>query len=213
MSWIFAACSVVGGTILVCQFILTLFGLGHGFDDAAGGHDIGHDVGHDAHDGGHDHESGEHQTDQHHHATTWLFGVLTFRTIVAALTFFGLAGLAADASDLSEPMTLFIALGAGTAAMYGVHAIMQSMSRLKSDGTARISRSVGKAGSVYLRIPGGRAGVGKVTVNLGDRTVEYQALTAGDPLPTGASIVVTAVVNGDTVEVQSVQPALEPNHV
>jgi hypothetical protein len=216
MTWVFAACSVVGGTVLVCQFVMTLVGLGHGFDDASGGHDVGHDVAHDLvdqHAGGDGHSSGEHQTAHNHHGATWLFGVLTFRTVVAAVTFFGLAGLAANANHLPAESTLVLALAAGAAAMYGVHWIMRSMSQLRSDGTARIERAVGRAGSVYLRIPGNRTGVGKATVNLGDRTIECQAVTAGDALPTGARIVVTAVVNGDTVEVKAVQPALEPNHV
>jgi hypothetical protein len=216
MTWIFAACSVVGGTVLFCQFVMTLVGLGHGFDDASGGHDVGHDIGHDLVDqnaGTDGHASGEHQAAHHQQGATWLFGVLTFRTVVAAITFFGLAGLAADASHLPAESTLVLALAAGAAAMYGVHWIMRTMSQLRADGTARIERSVGRPGSVYLRIPGNRSGVGKATVNLGDRTIEYQAVTAGDPLPTGARIVVTAVVNGDTVEVKAAQPALEPNHV
>jgi hypothetical protein len=208
MSWVFAVCSVVGGTILVCQFLMSLAGLGHAFGDVDGGHDVGHDVGHDA---GHD---TDHPTDdQHTHGSSWLFGVLTLRTVVAALTFFGLAGLAAEASELGPESALLVALAAGAAALYGVHWMMQSLSRLRADGTARVERSVGRPGKVYLRIPGAMQGLGKVTVNLGDRTVEYQAVTAGEALPTGASVVVKAVVSSDVVEVKAVQPALEPTHV
>ncbi|HEY2838487.1 MAG TPA: hypothetical protein VGJ26_05035 [Pirellulales bacterium] len=213
MSWVFAVCSVIGGTVLVCQFLMTLIGLGHAFGDVGGGHDVGHGMGHDGgHDAGHDanHESTD---DQHSHGSSWLFGVLTFRTVVAALTFFGLAGLAAEASQLNAETTFLIALAAGTSALYGVHWIMQSLSRLRADGTARVERTVGRPGSVYLRIPGAMQGTGKVTVNLGDRTVEYQAVTAGGPLPTGASVVVTAVISSDVLEVKAVQPALEPTHV
>src|SRR5664279_2403337 len=119
MSWVFAVCSVVGGTILLCQFLMSLAGLGHVFGDLDCGHDAGHDGGHDA---GHD---ADHPTDDHHtHGSSWLFGVLTFRTIVAALTFFGLAGLAAEASELGAESTLLIALAAGAAALYGVHWLM-----------------------------------------------------------------------------------------
>jgi len=217
MTWIFAVCGVVGGTVLFCQFLMTLVGLGHAFGDFGGdgdgGLDMADDVSHvGGHDAGHD---GDHTSDNHSshthssHTASWLFGVLTFRTIVAALTFFGLAGLAAEASQISAESTLLLALTAGGAAMYGVHWIMTSLARLRADGTARVERSVGRPGSVYLRIPGKKAGVGKVTVNLGDRTVEYQAVTSGEPLPTGASVVITAVVNSDTVEVNAVHSALE----
>lgn len=208
MTWVFAVCSVVGGTVLVCQFLMSLAGLGHAFGDVDGGHDVGHDGLHDA---GHD---TDHATDDHHsHGSSWMFGVLTFRTVVAALTFFGLAGLAAEESELGPESTLLIALAAGAAALYGVHWLMQSLSRLRADGTARVERSVGRPGKVYLRIPASMQGIGKVTVNLGDRTVEYQAVTAGDALPTGASVVVKAVVSSEIVEVKAVQPAMEPTHV
>ena len=45
-----------------------------------------------------------------HHGSTWLFGVLSFRTITAALAFFGLAGLAAQSAEASPPMVLLVAL-------------------------------------------------------------------------------------------------------
>ena len=79
--------------------------------------------------------------------------------------------------------------------------VMRSLHRLRADGTARIDRSVGKNGTVYLPIPGGNAGTGKVTLNVQNRTVEYQAVTPDQTLPTGAHVVVTAVVGPNTVEV------------
>ena len=91
--------------------------------------------------------------------------------------------------------------------MYAVHWLMKTLFRMRSEGTARIEYSVGKAGAVYLRIPGNRAGTGKITLNLQNRTMEYQAVTSGEALPTGANIVVVAVVGPDTVEVE-----LAPQH-
>ena len=38
----------------------------------------------------------------HGHGSTWMFGVISFRTVVAALTFFGLAGLAHRSAGLAE---------------------------------------------------------------------------------------------------------------
>jgi hypothetical protein len=130
-------------------------------------------------------------------------------SIVAAITFFGLAGMAAQSADFAPGRTFVIALAAGGAAMYGVHQMMQLLYKLRSDGTARIERSLGHTGSVYLRIPGGNSGVGKVTINLRDRTVEYLAVTSQGPLPTGAKIVVTRVVSSDTVEVEPVTAGIK----
>jgi hypothetical protein len=188
---IYLICAVVGGTLLLCQFLLSLIGVGdHGDTDA----------GHDFHDAG----GGDHHDAHADHAAhaSWFIGVLTFRSLVAALTFFGLAGLTATVNfQQAPPLALAIALAAGIGALFGVAYLMHMLHQLKADGTVRIERALGQKGTVYLNIPGQKGGVGKVTLNLQNRTVEYQAVTPNEPLPTGAKIVVTAVLGPDTVEV------------
>lgn len=188
---VYLTCALAGGTLLVCQFVLGLLGLGD-HHDAAGDHDVHDAGGHDTH-GGHD----DHDT---HNA--WFVSVLTVRSLVAALTFFGLAGLAATVNFNQEPpLSLAIALAAAGVALFGVAYLMRALHRLKADGTVRIERAVGQSGTVYLTIPGQRAGVGKVTLTVQNRTLEYQAVTPHQQLLTGSKIVVTAVLGPDTVEV------------
>jgi hypothetical protein len=62
---------------------------------------------------------------------------------------------------------------------------------------------VGQRGTVYLRVPGGRSGTGKIQFNLQNRTVEYLAVTAGEELPTGTKVIVVGVVDPTTLEVQA----------
>jgi membrane protein implicated in regulation of membrane protease activity len=198
METFYIACAAVGGTLLVCQFLMGLLGLGHhelgGDHDFGGDHDVGadHDVGHG--DGHHEHgHAGGH---------SWFVGVLTFRTLAAAVTFFGLGGwLAVRQPHFDGLQSLPFALLAGGAALFAVAWLMRSLSRLQAEGNVRIERSVGKTGTVYLPVPGRKAGVGKVHLNLQNRTVEYQAVTSQEPLPSGAKVVVVGVVGADTVEV------------
>src|SRR6266542_2153923 len=145
---VYLTCALAGGTLLVCQFLLGLLGLGD-HHDAVGDHDVHDAGGHDAHGHG-DHDS----------HNSWFVG-----------------------------------------ALFGVAYLMRSLHRLKADGTVRIERAVGQNGTVYLTIPAQKAGVGKVTLSLQNRTVEYQAVTPHQQLPTGSKIVVTAVLGPDTVEV------------
>jgi hypothetical protein len=188
---IYLICAIVGGTLLLCQLLFGLLGLGD-HHDAGGDHDF-HDSG--SHDGHAD--QGDH--DSH---SSWFVGVLTLRSIVAALTFFGLAGLASTVNlKHEEPLSLAIAVAAGAGALFGVASLMRTLHRLKSDGTVRIDRAVGQSGTVYLTIPAQKAGAGKVTLTLQNRTVEYQALTPHQQLPTGSKVIVTAVLGSDTVEV------------
>ena len=111
--------------------------------------------------------------------------------------------VAGESSGANEWSALGIAVASGILALYLVAALMRSLHSLRADGTARIERAVGRAATVYLRVPGSRAGTGKIQMNLQNRTVELQAVTAGAELPTGSQVKVVAVVNSDTVEVEA----------
>lgn len=207
MELLFLSCAILGGTVMVAQFILTLMGGGeHGGGDG-GGHDFHTDVGGgdhavgDAHDG--QHGSAAHDQDQHH-GSTWFFGVITFRTVVAALTFFGLAGMAAMSAQLEQPMPLVIALGSGVAAMYGVHLMMQALNKLRADGTERIGHALGREATVYLSIPAQSQGAGKVHLTMQNRLIEYEAMTSGERVPTGTRVVVVGIAGPGMLQVEPV---------
>src|SRR5262245_26221710 len=138
MELFFLGTAVAGGSLLACQFLLGLLGLGdHGGVDHGDGHlDIHHDGQHGDH--------GDH--------SSWFFGMLSLRAIAAALTFFGLAGLAAHYGGLQPGHCLLIGLAAGFLSMYAVARIMRMLGRLKSDGTVHMEKAIGVVGTVYLRI-------------------------------------------------------------
>ncbi len=210
MATLFLVCAAVGGTILACQLVMTLLGFAGDVvdvdvpDDIDGGGDL--DLGGDVDAGGDVAVDGD-VADVAHHDTSWLAGVLSFRTLVAALTFFGLAGMAARGASFSVPMQVVIALAAGVGAMYGVYYLMRSIYSLKSEGTVRVGHTVGRHGTVYLRVPGHESGTGKVQLSVQKRTMEYLAMTPGDELPTGTKVKVVRVITSNTVEVE---PVLEP---
>ncbi len=178
METAFLLCAVLGGTLVVCQMLASVFGMMGDTDS-----DTDHD-------------------DAHH--DNFFLGMLTVRTVSSALLFFGLGGLTSLYYGADEPAAFGVAIGAGLAALYLVATLMKSVAKLKADGTARVERAIGRPGTVYLRIPAGRSAAGKIQMMLQNRTVEYQAVTAGNELPTGTAIKVVAIVNSDTVEVEAV---------
>jgi hypothetical protein len=189
MDSFFLAAAGLGGALLACQFLAGLLGFG-------GHHDTGHD--HDA-SGDHDHEAAHHAS-----SSTWFFSLLTFRSVAAAVAFFGLGGLTALYYELPTPAALSAAAFAGFAALNAVAAVMKGFRKLKHDGTARLVNAVGTTGKVYLRVPGHKSGPGKVTLTVQNRTVECEAVTAATEIPTGANVRVVAVLGPSAVEVELV---------
>jgi len=188
MDWlenVYVVCAVVGGTLLVVQTILM----------AVGGHHDG-DVTHDA-DASHADGPG----DSTHDASfvKWL----SLKTIVACLTFFGLAGLAAQKWGASGGVSLLVAILAGTAAIVFVALLMAGLGRLQSKGNLDLQNAVGTIAKVYLRVPASRSGAGKVTLEVQGRFVEAEAVTAGSELPVGTPVRVVGVAGPLTLEVSA----------
>jgi len=188
---VYFGCAAIGGCILVLQTLLTLVG--------GGSHDG--DVPHDVHDLAHAH-SGDGQDGGHGDAFVRYF---TFKTIVAFLTFFGLAGLASGSAGFDRGPSLLMAIAAGCFALFAVGYLMNALSRLQSRGNLNVKNAVGRPARVYLRIPANRQGHGKIMVTFQGRTVECRAMTPGAELPTGAEVKVIAATGVDMLEVQSLE--------
>ena len=218
MFTVFVICAAFGTTILILQAVMTVVGFGGDALHTDVGHDIGHDFGGDVHadaGGGLDSDTGAdvhadasadsshaHHDPSHDHGSSRLFAMLSFRGLVAAMAFFGLGGLTAQSAELPVQTVLLIAVACGGAAMYGMYSLMQWLASLHAEGTVQMDRALGQPATVYLRIPGARSGAGKIQIDLQNRTREYLAETAGEPLPTGARVVVVGIVNPETVEVR-----------
>ena len=176
MQTFFLTCAVLGGAILVVQLVLSMLGI------------VGDDV--DTQQGG----------DGANEAAAGL-NLLSVRALSAGVGFFGIGGLAGLATPLGLLAAIPLGLLLGVVAMVGTAMVTRWMLTLEDDGTVAIHGAIGLTGTVYLAIPGERAGAGKVLVTLQNRTVEYQAVTSQGALPTGASILVVDVVGPDTVDV------------
>jgi hypothetical protein len=221
---IFSITALVGGTVLGFQFVMMLLGLAqHGAADMGGTHDFNTD-GVDGFDGslegdvafdgdatvGHDSTWG-HATDGDvsHHDGNWFYEVISIRTLAAASTIFGLVGKTMLAYGHTLLASFVYASLAGVAALYGVYWLFKQVYRLQNAGNENVRRAIGLPATVYVPIPAGWAGAGKVMFRMQDRTVEYQAVT-NEPtkLATGEKVVIVGIVNTGTVRVaRESQPA------
>lgn len=207
MTTVFLLCAIIGGTVLIAQFVLTLIGLGHADLDVDVPHDFnvefdGADLGHVGEIGG---AADVQDVGDAHYSSTRLFGVMSFRAIVAAITFFGIFGMTALSAGMSPPAQILIAVVGGGVAMYVVGWLMTMLKRLGNDGTLRIQHAIGKIGTVYVPIPGGKTEAGKVQLKVQERLVEYAAMTShGATLPTGARVEVVGLIGPSTLDVRPV---------
>ena len=105
--------------------------------------------------------------------------------IVAAVAFFGIAGKAALASNISATTALVIAIGAAfVAADYIVYYLARSLHRFNADGTGQVGRAVGQAGTVYDMISLRRNSGRKNPHELAKPHRRVQAMTTAGGSPT-----------------------------
>jgi hypothetical protein len=134
--------------------------------------------------------------------------LLSVRTISAGTALFGAVGLWLS-GRAPAVITIPAAVAAGIAAAVGTALITREIFRFESDGSLRLSNALGQSGTVYLPVPARREDYGKVQFTLQGRTVELRAVAdEAAEIPTGTSVIVVAVMEGDTVEVTPI-PLIE----
>lgn len=167
MGNVFLLSAAIGGTLLIAQFLLLLFGVGADTDvDTEGGGDHG--------GGGHDQSA--------------FLKLFSLQTVSTFATFFGLVGLGTAHLGWSPLAVATAACAAGVAALWFVGRLMQGLHKLQSDGNVDLRNAVGRSGSVYLRIPAAGEGHGRVLMEVQGRTVECRAQSRAAAIPTGASV-------------------------
>jgi len=179
METVYFYCSAIGGGFLLLLVVMMLFSGGDAdFDSDASP------------------EMGAGDID----ASRVLFQ-LSSKTVIAFVTFFGLAGMACTKGEVSTSATLAVALAAGLAAFVMIGYVMQTMMALQSKGNIKLEDATGKSAKVDLRIPANMTGAGKIAVIVGGRLITQKAVTKGDAIATGAEVVVTGMTAPDTFEV------------
>ncbi|MDG2391712.1 MAG: hypothetical protein P8M30_20595 [Planctomycetaceae bacterium] len=222
MESLFTWCAVIGGSIFALQFLMLILGLESGNDLHFDTPDLDIpeidvpeiDVDLDVpdieapeanislKDGDVDFD----RPDVFAHSDGWFVGIVTFRSLVAAVAIFGLTGLAAM-GHLPPEKAIGLATLSSLGMLYLVGWSFKQLYLLQADGTVHMSDAVGCTGIGYLTIPGESTGAGKVTVKLAERTMEYRAVTKDESLKTGTAVVVTSVISEDTLEVKSQLPS------
>lgn len=120
--------------------------------------------------------------------------LFTFQGIITFLCVFAWSAILTYMGTNSIPLSLLVGFVLGAGAMFGVAKIIQASAKLAQNGNINAKNYLGELGTVYLVIPAAENGRGKVNISLGERYVEFDAITedAAD-IPSGAPVRVVDV--------------------
>ena len=136
--------------------------------------------------------------------------IFTIRNGVSFLMGLSWGGLMAYDWGLTH-MVLVVLVGLVVGAFFaGINmGLLALLAMVKHEGNVRIENTVGRTGTVTLAVPEGRNGVGKVSVSVQGRLMEYHAITDGEALKRSSAVTVLGfsgsqlVVGNATVAVDS----------
>ncbi|MCM1023902.1 MAG: hypothetical protein NC395_07565 [Prevotella sp.] len=130
--------------------------------------------------------------------------LFTVQGIVAFLAVSGWVSIAAMSGGLPSAGAIPLGLVAGFFAMYGIAKLVQISKKLTENGTIDFRNAIGESATVYIPIPPGGEGEGKVTLTLQGRFMECSAVSnERETLKTGTSVRVTDL-NGEVLVVERV---------
>lgn len=131
------------------------------------------------------------------------FQFLSLKNIIAFFTMFGWSGLGFLHTGLPVWLVIVISGICGFLMMLGMAALFYFMSKLAETGTLKIDNAIGRSGEVYLTIPAGRAGVGKVQMVIQGALQTLDAVTdEPEPIATSSIIEVVDVIAGQILLVR-----------
>lgn len=170
---VFWGCAIVGSAIFLIQAILTLIGMDT---------DLDMDTDIDLGDGD----------------TMDLGGGLSLfsvRNLVNFLVGFGWGGVCLAGVVTNTILLCIAAVVTGIFFVWIFFAIKKQTRKLESNGAFNINLCTGKIADVYLRIPAGCSGKGKVQISVNGSIHEVDAVTDGPELRSGEKVTVVEVID------------------
>lgn len=132
------------------------------------------------------------------------FHFFTFRNLINFLLGVSWTGISLYSTITNKTLliTLAVIVGIGFIALFFI--IIRQIQKLAEDNTFNIESTLKKNASVYLRIPGQKSGNGKIQISINGAFREIDAVTSGDPIESGASVLIVNIVNQNLVQVERI---------
>lgn len=122
--------------------------------------------------------------------------ILSVRNLIAFFTFFGWSGLWMLSTDLEEIWIIVFSILVGLCFLFLSAGLFYGVSKMQSSGNLIMKNAIGLIGDVYIPIPAGRNGSGKVMLKVQGSLRELEACTDDtEIIPRGIQVKVINCVN------------------
>jgi hypothetical protein len=134
-----------------------------------------------------------------------LSSIFSFRNLINFLLGFGWTGVAFYNTIENKMLLNILALGIGILFIAIFFMIMKVMMRLAENNAFDINETVGKTADVYLTVPAGKSGKGKVLVSVRGSVHELSAMTKMPmEIKSGQVVRITSVIDSNTLLVEPI---------
>ena len=127
--------------------------------------------------------------------------LFTTKSLTAFLAIGGWAGLltCSVSPDNLQWISVIVALIAGAAAWAGVYFALRGIAKMQCNGVLQTEKLVGQRATVYVSVPAGRSGRGKITLEAQGKFTELDAVTDGEKISVDEVVEIVATENECTV--------------
>jgi len=122
------------------------------------------------------------------------FQLFSLRNLVNFLLGFGWAGVSLYNTIGNKVILGIVAVAVGLLFIAMFFVVMRALLKLSEDNTFKLEDAIGKTGDVYMTIPAGKSGKGKVFISVKGSTHELSAITSGkEEIQRGTLVKVTGL--------------------
>ena len=165
--------------VFLFQLVLTFFGGDTDHLDVSADHDVAFDS---------DHGIG--------------FQFLSIKNLVGFFAIFGWTGIALLSGGKGLGTTIIISVLAGFAMMVIMATIVYYLGKLTEHNVLNLNNAKGRIGTVYLRIPAERKGMGKIQINVQGFQTLNAITDSKEEIKTGAVVEVVDSINNEVLLVK-----------
>lgn len=135
------------------------------------------------------------------HGMSHLFSL---RNLINFMLGFSWAGISFYTTITSKPLLVLFSLVIGVIFLFFFFGIINVVQKLAEDNSFKIESTLFKSADVYLTIPEGKSGKGKIMISINGSVHELDAMTEYEKIPSGAIVKVTEIENNSTVLVEPI---------